>query len=249
MKKSALKDAINENLDYVDLITALFNDVPELKTIEFNVENAYDDSNYYDDTTLTAINGYSWNSGEECYDDETEDYDEQSNRPSGEKIKDDDVIRACADLTNRIASSFGYGDHKLIRSRYVNKSNKDKDGLFRDFLYKFAAGQKIEDQNILLKFDPEWALYYAHDHGRLEESIENKIFSKKKDSSHCHTKLAYLYAVHVLKDKLPEKIEKFFILNNLGNKKKKEDYNYHDDENEKYFKKYLEFKESLKRNE
>lgn len=237
-KNSDIRETFKNIVSDRQLISSLFKSIPELNSIGFSVTNEYDDSNYYDNTVMQSVNGYSWSQYEDCYDDELEDYDGVSNNPNGKKL-DKEVAQACNDLIQEVGKDFGYGDeNSLKRSDYIPEMSISKsDREFKKFVLDLESGNKIEDESVLvkiaLKFGAKWALYYAFDHGRLSKEAEDKIFLKKGNMNE-----AYLYSVHVLKDVLPKNIEDFHVLNGFSKKKS-------DSTDKEHLNSYLEFKKTL----
>ena len=240
------KNALNYIIDSRVLITALFKDIPDLKSVSFSCSSEYDDNNYYDSVQVTEINGWAYSHYEACYEDEMEeDYQRGlKNNPIGKRL-DKDFCMACLELVDEVGKSFGHCDHSFKRDEYTFDEGSDPQVLckktreeneFNKFILNLACGNLQQDESIFERIDSKWALYYAFDHGRLSKEVEDKIFLKKGNM-----KSAYLYSVHILKDVLPKNIEDFYILNSFAKKKKTETKN----TDQEYLGKYLEFKKTL----
>lgn len=79
---------------------------------------------------------------------------------------------------------------------------------FRTYYTAAQKNEKVEDISVFYNF-PSWALYYCMDLGvKFSENEAVKIFSY--DLEHENILYAYYYAVCVLKDRLPQAIEKTF---------------------------------------
>jgi len=236
------KNALNHIIDNRVLVTALFKDIPDLKSVSFSCSSEYDDNNYYDSVHVTEINGWAYSHYEACYLDELEeDYQHGlKNNPIGKRL-DKDSCMACLELVDEVGKGFGHCDHSFKREEYFNEVIGPqvlckKTLEFNKFILNLACGNLQQDESIFKRIDSKWALYYAFDHGRLSKEVEDKIFLKKGNM-----KSAYLYSVHILKDVLPKNIEDFHILNSFSKNKKNETKN----TDQEYLGKYLEFKKTL----
>lgn len=232
-KKSDIRFAMTNlvGISSEELIATLFEDNPNLVSIEFSKSNEYDDSNYYDSCELTAINGYSWDVCEETYAyDDSEDGEDRESLE--DKIVDVEVIAACREMVDLVGKDFGYGEHTLSRNDYAAKRKRtQEEKTIAKYICSFLNKEKIDDEKVFLKAEPKWALYYAHDFGPFKDKdVEHKVFTKKGRMEY-----AYFYAVHVLKGKLPENIENFYILDSFNKTKEDKDW----------LVKYLEFKKGV----
>jgi len=246
--RTALRDVVCSD----QIIWSLFKSVPELKSISFYVSNEYHDNNYYDKVTLETVNGHRWDSGEEGYVDDPLNEDEDEEKSNEPKL-DAEIVECCQSLIDEIGKEFDCGETFLLTREDYTPGEKRTDcthigslhpkklshNKFNEFVLNLASGNKIENESILKKFEAKWAVYYAFDHGRLSSEIENKIFAKKGNMRE-----AYLYCVNILKDVLPKKIEDFHILNGFSRPSGTPAHQGHCSD-EKYLKKYLEFKKTL----
>ena len=57
-KQYDIRQVLNRIVTEDDLITALFQDIPELQEFTWSVTNEYDDNNYSTQVDLTSINGH-----------------------------------------------------------------------------------------------------------------------------------------------------------------------------------------------
>lgn len=230
-KNSDIRYALKNLIEDEDLISAIFEDYPNLKSIDFTKSNEYDDSNYYDSCELTAINGHHWNNCEDTYEYEHDDEDSTE-----ERIIDIDVIAACKDLIDHIGKDFEYGEHTILRENHpVKKRTDKKQNSLKKYISAYLSGNKLNDEKIFAHLDPIWSVYYAQDFGRLPEEVEHKVFAKKGNMEQ-----AYLYAVHVLKGRLPDNIENFYVLNTMNGK---------NESDKKWLVRYIEFKDALNKRE
>lgn len=195
-----------------DLITAVFKDIPELQEFTWSKTSEYDDNNYSDYSRLNTINGYAVDYDgdyEEFGDDES--IEPQSNMP---RIEDRNARHTIRDLVDSIADGFDHREDIVIsREEYLPKVTRtvrakaDREEL--DYVRSYMSGKTLPDSFFLKLENPKWAIYYADDHGRFSEDMEFKIFAQEGRMHY-----AYLYARHIIKGPLPEKIENFYLLNN-----------------------------------
>jgi hypothetical protein len=203
MRRSVRKD---------NIISAFFEDNPEIEEIKFSYNQEYDDNNYSDYTNLTSVNGYPVNCDTEYDEDDPScvggvDFDRSLPRVAEEKLE------ACRELVCMVAEEFGYSyednDWTLTRASYPPASGPMKGDLNKEeseYLASYLSRTPLPDKWFSRK-DAKWACYYALDWGRFSEKTEFKIFAKKG-----RMRDAFWYAFHVIKGRLPEPVESFFIL-------------------------------------
>lgn len=182
------------------LAVALFRDIPELESFSFQKTSEYDDNNYFDSTRVTDINGhpYSYDGYEE------EDEDECSSKLP--KIENTDPIE---DLVHRISDGYDVSEREITFKREeFQEDSEDKEKTYKTYLISYLSGGKLP-MSFFSPKDPKWAVYYALDQGRLPEKTEFRVFAKRGNMH-----MALEYAKHVIKGRLPDNIENFYILDN-----------------------------------
>jgi hypothetical protein len=232
-KITKIKNVCERFVTIENLIASIFEDNPELVTFSYSCTNEYDDNNYSDYTRLVSINGHSVD-----YDGEyEEDYaDEENVESTLAKITDKELIWGLQDLVNSIGTHFDRGeDIELSRDNYAMKKRrrlgKDEKAEL-DYVISYLSGNDLPDE-WFLNNDPEYASYYAQDHGRFSKEMETKLFANKG----C-MRAVYMYAQAIGKPVL-EEIETFFVTHNIVGSENEED--------NKYLKKYLALKDTLKK--
>jgi len=216
-----LKTAMN-NLVLDDmLVVTLFEDLPELQEFTFERNQEYDDNNYYDNTRVTSVNGHSY--GYEGYEDGDSEYcsspsREPSNLPSIAESKVhwiEDVVEFVAEKYDRQEEDYTFRREDFRREDYNvhdGGTSKKKGHITREntaerkYFIAHLAGKKLPD-SFFLKNNLKYALYHALEHGRFKKETEYGIFARRGE---LHNALDY--ARHVIKGRLPEEVENFFIL-------------------------------------
>jgi len=225
----ALKKVYTE----ADMIAAVFADCPDLETFNFSVTSEYDDNNYSDSTRITAINGRPVDYEAEYDDDEGE---------GGFGPKVDSTTRASLrDLVELVGESFGHSDDHLIkRDVFLSKKKKSFVRGKPEIQYAIAhvSGTKIEDE-WFLNNDSKYAAFYAEEHGRFSKDMEMKLFAGKGKMCDC-----FMYA-QAIRRPLPKHLENHWttrcVLDSLHLDSTEED--------SEYFRKYLAFRDGLKKPE
>lgn len=271
LKKMEILDALknhggNGADNYRNLISQLFLDFPNLNQIEVSKTNEYNDNDYSDYFRILSINGLRIEDDYYYEEDENGEYvknsgDENDESDESEKTKVDPKLifssTEIAHICNVLHTTEDYFENNseddsqfLSREEYVfGNGNKKQISISNkgfDAYYSAVTNKALVKTISVFKNFPNWALYYCID---LKEKlpiqdVEN-IF--KKD-----IKYSYFYAVHVLKNRLPEKIEKYF---NLVEKKiklksfeNKTEHYYDrrkDNQDKFYIEKYKEFVKNL----
>lgn len=199
-KAYEIRELVRRSVGASNLVSALFEDIPELQSIKFQYSQEYDDNNYSDYCRLTEVNGH--------YVDCEGDYEENHDESDLPRLSKREVL-LCDELIQTVASEYGYDEHELSRSNYPPQTNRLNGSLEKaeaDYLCSYLAGTPLK-KSWFFKKDAKWACYYAMDYGRFDEEVEFKIFAKKGGMVY-----AYWYSAHVIKGRLPEPIESFFIL-------------------------------------
>ncbi len=225
-KQYSIRRVLERVVTEDDLIAAVFSDIPELQEFTWSKTNEYDDNNYSDYSRLTHINGYCVDYDGDYEDDFTE--PEESDMP---RIEDANARHTIRDLVDSICDGFDHREEITIsREHYLPKviqtvrAKADQEEL--DYVRSYISKTTLPDKYFLKMSNPKWAIYYADDHGRFNEDLEFKIFAQEGRMHY-----AYLYARHIIKGPLPEKIENFYVLNNS-------------EEDKEDLKVYLEFKQA-----
>lgn len=225
-KKSDLKRLLSRVVNSSHIIQAIFQDCPDLMSFSFEKTSEYDDNNYSDQVRVHKVNDWQvdWEG----------DYDGDEDESELPKVSED-VCRAVIDAVYEVAQEYDFGDYDIDRSEYQNsdgswKTFENNNKEETKYLNSYLSNSKIEDK-WFLKADPKWAAYYAEDHGRFDEKIEAKIFCKRGNMAD-----ALMYA-EAIKEPLCDAVETFFTTQNLVDPQRSDD---------KYFKKYLLFKNGLK---
>lgn len=212
-----LKTAMN-NLVLDDmLVVTLFEEIPELQEFTFIRNQEYDDNNYYDNTRITSVNGHSW--GYEGYEEEgREDHREPSNLPKiaeGKVHWIDDVVGFVAEKYDRQEEDYTFRRDEFKREDYSvhdGGTSRKKGHVTREhtaerkYFIAHLAGKKLPD-SFFLKNNLKYALYHALEHGRFKKETEYGLFARRGE---LHNALDY--ARYVIKGRLPEEVENFFIL-------------------------------------
>lgn len=216
-----------------ELISAVFQDIPELLEFTFSVTSEYDDNNYSTYTRVSTINGRHVD-----YDaDYDEDEDESNEMP---KIECKESREKIMELVDLISEKWGFGeDHRISRDNYVPKPQRKRPGqvfggsISRkpeseevEYVRAYMNGTTLPDDYFTKLDNKKWAVYYADDHGRFSPELEFKIFAKQGEM---RSALRYAQAI---KAPLHEKVENFFVLNNSKDDKK-------------HLQMYLDFKKNL----
>lgn len=207
------------------LVVTLFEDIPELQEFTFLRNQEYDDNNYYDNTRVTSVNGHVWdydnysNLGEgilsEFGIDEENKKSELPLIPESKVHWIEDVVGFVAEKYDRHQEDYTFRRDEFKREHYnvhdggTSKKNGHVDSkqiAERKYFLAYLSGNKLPD-SFFLKNDIKYALYYALDHGRFGRETEYKLFAKKGE---LHNALEY--ARHIIKGRLPEDVENFFVL-------------------------------------
>jgi hypothetical protein len=215
-KAYELREMMRRSVRRNDLISAFFEDYPEVEHIAFAFEQEYDDNNYSDHTRLTSIN-------------RAEVVDEWGDEPQELPVSDE-VLYAARDLVSCVAEEFGYShseDWELYRKNYPPQEGPKGDLTDEEseYLSSYLSHTELPEKWFLKK-QPKWANYYALDWGRFTEKTEFALFAKKG-----RMREAFWYAFHVIKGRLPEPVENFFLLS--ANK---------DGEDHEWLRRYMEFR-------
>lgn len=191
-----LKRASQGVISADETVAKLFENLPELKHFKFCKFQEYDDNNYFDNIRTTEINGHSL--GYYGYDEEGE--EGHSDLP---KIQEIHLVETVVDM---IAENYDRTDEtEIVREDYEG-FQKSADSPDMTYLASYLSGSTLA-KSFFIKNDPKWAVYYALDHGRFDERAEFKIFARKEEMH-----MAFEYAKHVIKGRLPSSVENFFIL-------------------------------------
>jgi hypothetical protein len=225
----ALKKVYTE----ADMIAAVFADCPELENFNFSVTSEYDDNNYSDMTQLTSINGRPVDYEAE-YEEGYDDIDDEGK--FGPKV--DSATRASLrDLVELVGESFGHSDdHFIKRDVFLSKKKKSFVRGKPEIQYALAhvSGGKIEDE-WFLNNDSKYAAFYAEEHGRFSKDMEIKLFTYKGSMCDC-----FMYA-QALRKPLPKHLENYWTARCVLKTES--------DDDTVHFRKYLAFRESLKKPE
>lgn len=233
-KTTDLKRLFENTISKEMVIASVFHDNPELESFEFSCRSEYDDNNYSDYIELTEVNEHRVDC-EGLYEDddnyggpEGDEEEEKSNLPR----LNQEVIYALMDVVSTIGNHYGYDDHVIRRGEYKkikigNQNSKEE----QRYLNSFLSKEPIEEE-WFLNVDPKWATYYAQDHGRFSEKVENELFCKDERMIY-----AFMYS-QAIKKPLSEYIENYFTTKNLVDPNDKDNV---------WLKEYLKFKKSLKK--
>lgn len=209
-----------------DLISAVFQDIPELQEFTWSVTSEYDDNNYSTYTNLTSINGHhvDYDADYEHEDEDGEPVVSDSKLPRMSKEKRSKVL----DVVQSVGEKWGYGeDHTAIRDDFVPKARRRNhakaDPEEIEYVRSYMNSTPLSDEYFRNLEDAKWAVYYADDHGRFSPELEYEIFAKEGRMWE-----AFCYS-QAIKAPLCEQVENFFLLNN-------------GEEDKKYLQMYLESK-------
>lgn len=216
------------------LIASIFEDHPELSVFAYSCTNEYDDNNYSDYTRLVSVNGHTVDYNGEY--EEDEDDEEEVVESSLPKITDIEVIWELQGVVDSIGTYFDRGeDIKVSREDYLGTKKKkrlNKEELAEvDYVISYLSSKKLPDE-WFLNNDPEYASFYAQDHGRFSPEMEKQLFAKQG----CMRAL-YMYAQAIGKP-ISSELETFFVTHNVVGSE--------DEEDNKCLKKYLALKDRLK---
>lgn len=182
------------------LTVALFRDIPELESFSFLKTSEYDDNNYFDSTRVTDINGHPYG---------YEGYEEDEDEGCGSKLPKIENPHLIEDLVDRISDGYDVSEREITFKREeFQEEEAEEDSKERTYLASYLSGGKLP-MSFFSPKDPRWAVYYALDHGRLPEKTEFRVFAKRGNMH-----MALEYAKHVIKGRLPDNIENFYILDN-----------------------------------
>lgn len=250
----ALKDNRSDCNFYRDLITQLFLDFPNLKTVAVSKTQQYNDNDYSDYFHVANINELAIEDGEHYLD------CEEVAKANKDLVFGDVELNHIIGVLNSTQDYFGnnYEDdvQNINREDYVDE---EEEGLkkrkarslvrnskpFDAYYYAIENNEKIKNLSVF-RNHANWALYYCMDmNEKLPDDLVEKIF--KND-----IKYAYFYAENVLKDRLPNKIEKYFdkvekelALKSFENKETSYSEKHEDNNNRYYISKYREFVKNL----
>lgn len=212
-----LKRAMGSIVKNEELVRALFEEIPDLKTFSWTKTREYDDNNYFVSTRVVSINGHDYG-----YDGYEEDDEEDCGLP---KVTATHMVE---DLVDQISDSYDLSDDEIVMDRddyflesekgesnfhplthiwmerRALKERKQKDEV--DYFLAFLSGCRLPDDFFVGK-DPKLAVYHAMDHGRLSEEVEVGVFAVRGNMSYA---LDYARTV----GRLSPKVEAFFILDN-----------------------------------
>lgn len=201
-----LKRAMGRIVKDKELVRALFEEIPDLKTFSWTKTQEYDDSNYFVSTRVVSINGHDY--GYDGYEDEGA--EEKEGLP---KV---DATHMVEDLVERISDSFDLSDSDIVMDRddYFLESEKSEGTILQerkdreevDYFLAFLSGTRLPDDFFIGK-DPKLAVYHAMNHGRLSEDAEVEVFAVRGNMPYA---LDYARTV----GRLSPKVETFFILDN-----------------------------------
>lgn len=202
-----LKRAMGGVVKNEELVRALFEEIPELKTFSWTKTREYDDNNYFVSTSVVSINAYDYG-----YNGYEEDWHEDAEENCGlPKVTATHMIE---DLVDQISDSYDLSDDEIVMDRddYFLESEKGEGTIERerkqkekvDYFLAFLSGNRLPDDFFVGK-DPKLAVYHAMDHGRLSDEVEVAIFAVREKMSYA---LDYARVV----GRLSPKVEAFFIL-------------------------------------
>lgn len=205
-KAQQIKNQFSEIISDQDLIRGLFLDIPDLQCFTIEKINEYNDENYSDYMKVLSVNNYIVD-----YD---LNYDEEMDVEENNLIKiEEKHLRNFESLLYDL-SYVEYGETTYSRENYdLNEDSFSKSILenvqrtVSQYAISFISETSL-DVDYFVNKHPRYAVFYAMDHGRFNPEDEFKIFAQKD-----RMKESYEYAKCVIKGKLPEKIENFFILN------------------------------------
>lgn len=171
----AFRNELERTVKVGDLISALFDDHPDLETFQVDVTNEYDDNNYSDYCRLATVNGYSVD-----YDGEyEEEEDEEDEAPSTPKASEKAVSDAMG-ITEYIKEEWGYGDHTFNRADFAGgRTTKEiVNSPNLSCLMGIMAGAKVSVE-ALSRCDDRFVLIYAENNGRFSPEDEFSIFARE----------------------------------------------------------------------
>ena len=200
-----LKRAMGGIVKNEELVRALFEEIPDLKTFSWTKTQEYDDNNYFVSTRVVSINGHDYG-----YDGYEEDDEEDCGLP---KVTATHMVE---DVMDQISDSYDLSDGVWVMDRddYFLESEKSEGTILQerkqkeevDYFLAFLSGNHLPDDFFVGK-DPKLAVYHAMDHGRLSDEVEVAIFAVREKMSYA---LDYARVV----GRLSPKVEAFFILDN-----------------------------------
>lgn len=200
-----LKRAMGRVVKNEELVRALFEEIPDLKTFSWTKTQEYDDNNYFVSTRVVSINGHDYG-----YDGYEEDGEDEGNLP---KV---DATHMVEDLVDQISESYDLSDDEIVMDRddYFLESEKGEGTILQerkdreevDYFLAFLSGNRLPD-NFFIGKDPKLAVYHAMNHGRLSEDAEVGVFAVRGNMFYA---LDYARVV----GRLSPKVEAFFILDN-----------------------------------
>jgi hypothetical protein len=212
--KSTMENIVVDDI----LVVTLFEGIPELQEFTFIRNQEYDDNNYYDNTRVASVNGHSY--GYEGYEEDAE-CSESCRDPSTLPQIPENKVSWVEDVVGLVADKYDYGEEDITfkredfkRENYVihdggtskKKGHVSKERFAeRKYFIAHLAGKKLPD-SFFLKIDLKYALYYALDHGRFKSETEFRLFARRGEMEN-----ALEYA-RIIKCRLPEEVENFFIL-------------------------------------
>jgi hypothetical protein len=167
------KMALNSTVDLDDLVSALFNDNPDLISFEVNVTNEYDDNNYSDYSRLTKINGYSVDYNGE-YDEDYED-EEENDLPKASQ----ESIEQAMEIPEFVADKFGHGEHSFLREDYENSRDRVIDKSDTLCAIALLKGEKVPVDTIANSME-RWILHHAEVHGRYSSEDEYRLLAREE---------------------------------------------------------------------
>lgn len=213
-KNLDLKIVSKKAITNYELARSLFESIPDLENFKFIKNQEYDDNNYFDNIRVSEINGYTYLYGE---------YDEDEEVTSKLPKIPDEITYMIEHLVDYISEGLDFSEEeRLVERGEYEDCVEDEKSADQIYFASYFSGSKLPN-SFFIENETKWAVYYALDHGRFDEATEFEILAKEGNM-----RLALEYAKHVIKGRLPEKIENFYILND-----------YEDDK--KCLKEYLEF--------
>ena len=233
---SAIKRIYNED----SLIQQLFEDFPSLNSIHYSKTQEYNDNDYSTYFRVIAINGNGLS--DDAQHGGNGEYDVEYDRDDEEKgqkynIAELNHILSCISHSEEFFDDTDEDGYIFLRESLPFKG-RDIDNIFKSYYVASLTGKKIEDLSVFSKDTAcaNWALYYCVDlNDKLPEDSLINIFQDNPE-------FAYLYAKHVLKGKLPQKLEDNLkaIANRINLKSfEKEDLNYREAEDIYYINEYF----------
>jgi hypothetical protein len=224
--KRALENVVSDD----EMIAAVFESCPNLKSFGLSKTNEYDDNNYSDHVQLISVNG--WRVDYEGNYEDAEEDETAAEVELGPKIEDS-VRTTLSELVSVIEESFDYGEEIVIERENHPPTKRKRNHPTRnaDMIYatSYLSKKKLPD-SFFIKNSGKWAVYYALDHGRFKRDLEFKIFAREGSMWE-----ALQYAREVIGGRLPENIENFFILNDVDG----------DEDDHKFLQEYIFWKNGL----